>query len=65
MVEKWVWMGVAGAIVGYATFASFPTHTYTTSTSSVTHPAIPLSVQNKQGGTAKRIVHDQRMHFEG
>lgn len=28
MVEKWVWMGVAGAIVGYATFASFPTHTY-------------------------------------
>ncbi|WCM60632.1 hypothetical protein [Paenibacillus polymyxa] len=65
MVEKWVWMGVAGAIVGYATFASFPTNTYTTSSASVTHQAVPLSKQNEQGGVAKRIVHDQRMQFGG
>ncbi|MET3209034.1 UNVERIFIED_CONTAM: hypothetical protein ABIC26_001975 [Paenibacillus sp. PvR008] len=65
MVEKWVWMGVAGAIVVYATSASLSTNTYSTSTSSVTHPAVPLSVQSEQGGAAKRIVHDQRMHFEG
>ncbi|MGQ3479927.1 hypothetical protein [Paenibacillus sp. TY11] len=65
MVEKWVWVGVAGAIVGYVTFANISTNTYTTSTSSVTHPAVPLSAQSENGGAAKRIVHDQRMHFEG
>jgi hypothetical protein len=60
MVEKWVWMGVVGAIVGYATFASYGT----TSTSMVSeaHPAAPLTAQ---GGAAKRIVHDQRMQFGG
>ncbi|MDQ0496838.1 hypothetical protein [Paenibacillus brasilensis] len=66
MVEKWVWMGVAGVIVGYATFASIhTTNTTSTSTSYVTHPAAPLSAQSKQGDAAKRIVQDQRMHFGG
>ncbi|MEC0183809.1 hypothetical protein P4H61_20180 [Paenibacillus peoriae] len=65
MVGKWVWMGVAGAIVGYATFANYPSNTYSTSTSSVTHPAVPLNAQSEQKGTTKRIVHDQRMYFEG
>ncbi|WP_226003046.1 hypothetical protein [Paenibacillus sp. BJ-4] len=66
MVEKWVWMGVAGVIVGYATFASYhTTNTTSTSTSSVTHPAAPLNAQSEQGGAAKRIVHDQRIYFEG
>ncbi len=65
MVEKWVWMGVAGVIVGYVTLANFPTNTYTTSTASVTHPAALLSKQNKQGEAAKRIVHDQFMQFGG
>ncbi|WP_068503135.1 hypothetical protein [Paenibacillus kribbensis] len=64
MVEKWVWMGVAGAIVGYVTFASYGAG-HATSTSSMTHPAVPLSAQSEQGGAAKRIVHDQRMFFEG
>ncbi|WP_179030710.1 hypothetical protein [Paenibacillus kribbensis] len=64
MVEKWVWMGVAGAIVGYVTFASYGAG-HATSTSSEAHPAAPLSEQNGQGDTAKRIVHDQRMYFEG
>lgn len=65
MMEKWVWMGVAGAIVGYATFANLSTSTHTTSSTSVTHQAAPLSKQNEQGGVAKRIVHDQRMQFGG
>jgi hypothetical protein len=65
MVDKWVWMGVAGAIVGYATFANLSTTTHTASTSSVAHPAAPLSVQNEKGSAAKRIVHDQEMQFEG
>ena len=65
MMEKWVWMGVAGAIVGYATFASYPMSTYSTSTVSEEHQGEPLNVQSEQGGAAKRIVHDQRMYFEG
>ncbi|AET57425.1 hypothetical protein ACWHAM_13735 [Paenibacillus terrae] len=65
MVDKWVWMGVAGAIVGYATFANLSTTTHTTSTASETHSAAPLSMQNEQGGATKRIVHDQVMQFEG
>ncbi|AUS28638.1 hypothetical protein MMB75_19250 [Paenibacillus sp. P2(2022)] len=67
MVEKWVWMGVAGVIVGYVAFAnmSVPTNTYTTSTAGATHQTAPLSMQNKQGEAAKRIVHDQRMQFGG
>ncbi|URJ35788.3 hypothetical protein MF625_000135 [Paenibacillus polymyxa] len=66
MVEKWVWMGVAGVIVGYVAFAnmSVPTNTYT-STGGATHQTAPLSMQNKQGEAAKRIVHDQRMQFGG
>lgn len=65
MVEKWVWMGAAGMIVGYVTFASYPLNAHSTSTSGMTHPAVPLDVQSKQKGVAKRIVHDQRMYFEG
>ncbi|MBE0342335.1 hypothetical protein E4V51_16010 [Paenibacillus sp. 28ISP30-2] len=65
MVDKWVWMGVAGAIVGYAAFANLSTTTHTTSTASVMHPAAPLSVQNEQGGATKRIVHDQTTQFGG
>ncbi|TKH46481.1 hypothetical protein C1I60_02535 [Paenibacillus terrae] len=65
MVDKWVWMGVAGAIVGYAAFANLSTTTHTTSTASVTHPAAALSTQSEQGSAEKRIVHDQIMQFEG
>ncbi|MGW8959370.1 hypothetical protein [Paenibacillus sp. NPDC055715] len=65
MVEKWVWMGVAGAIVVYATSASLSTTTHTTSTASEAHPAALLSVQNEQGGATKRIVHDQTTQFGG
>ncbi|MEK5321715.1 hypothetical protein NSS94_21095 [Paenibacillus sp. FSL L8-0644] len=65
MVEKWVWMGVAGAIVGYATLANISTTMHSTSSVSQEHPAAPLSAQSENGSAAKRIVHDQRMHFEG
>lgn len=65
MVEKWVWIGAAGAILGYVAIASFPTNTYTTSSAIVTHQAAPLSKQSEQGSAAKRIVHDQEMQFGG
>lgn len=64
MMEKWVWIGAAGVIVGYVTFASYGTG-HATSTVSEEHPAAPLSAQSEQGGAAKRIVHDQRMYFDG
>ncbi|KJD47324.1 hypothetical protein [Paenibacillus terrae] len=65
MVDKWVWMGVAGAIVGYATFASMSVPTSTITEVNQSHSTVPLSTQNEQGGVTKRIVHDQEMQFEG
>ena len=65
MVEKWVWMGVTGAIVGYATFASMSVPTSTITEVNQSHSTVPLSMQSEQGGAAKRIVHDQRMQFGG
>ncbi|MGG1650983.1 hypothetical protein [Paenibacillus sp. NRS-1780] len=65
MVDKWAWMGVAGAIVGYATFASMSVLTSTITEVNQSHSTVPLSTQNEQGSAAKRIVHDQEMQFEG
>ncbi|PNQ80970.1 hypothetical protein [Paenibacillus sp. F4] len=65
MVEKWVWMGVAGAIVGYATFANMSVPTSTITEVNQSHSTVPLSTQSKQGSAAKRIVHDQEMQFGG
>ncbi|ADO58603.1 MULTISPECIES: hypothetical protein [Paenibacillus] len=66
MVEKWVWMGVAGVIVGYVAFANMrvlPSSTITEVNQS--HSTVPLSIQSEQGEAAKRIVHDQEMNFGG
>ncbi|MDQ0049968.1 hypothetical protein J2T18_004290 [Paenibacillus polymyxa] len=65
MVEKWVWVGVAGAIVGYTTFASMSVPTSTITEVNQSHSTVPLSMQSEQGSAAKRIVHDQEMQFGG
>ncbi|QYK69428.1 MULTISPECIES: hypothetical protein [Paenibacillus] len=65
MVEKWVWMGVAGAIVGYATFASMSVPASTITEVNQSHSTVPLSTQSEQGSAAKRIIHDQEMQFGG
>ncbi|MGG4221162.1 hypothetical protein ABEW32_23390 [Paenibacillus jamilae] len=65
MVEKWVWMGVAGVIVGYVAWANMSVPSSTITEVNQSHSKVPLRIQSEPGSAAKRIIHDQEMQFGG